>query len=312
MNQGVYGMDRAGGRNDHLRKHAGWRRRCGEVVLPILLCTWVAALPGCARMVSTAAGDLTDNLADAVANHDDPATVRSAAPAYLLMLDGMIRADPDNVDLLAQAASLYGTYAAAFVDDAERSGKLTRRSLAYAEKAVCLRHAADCGLRAADFEVFEDRLRQMAADDLPLFYTLGSSWAGWIQAHRDDLDALADIARVEAIMQRVVELDPHYRDGGAHLYLGAFAIIVPPALGGRPEAARRHFEKALTLSGGRNLMAKVVYARQYARMVYDRELHDRLLTEVLAADPNVPGMVLENNLAQERARALLAEADAYF
>ena len=76
--------------------------------------------------------------------------------------------------------------------------------------------------------------------------------------------------------------------------------------------ARDHFERAITLSKGENLMAKVVYARQYARMVYDRELHDRLLTEVLAANPQVPGMVLQNTLAQDQARALMASADDYF
>ena len=59
-------------------------------------------------------------------------------------------------------------------------------------------------------------------------------------------------------------------------------------------------------------MAKVLYAERYARMLYDRELHDRLLTEVLAADPYVPGLVLQNTLAQERALALMASADAYF
>jgi len=87
---------------------------------------------------------------------------------------------------------------------------------------------------------------------------------------------------------------------------------VPPALGGKPEVARDHFERAITLSKGENLMAKVVYAQQYARMVYDRDLHDRQLTEVLAADPYVPEMVLQNTLAQERARALMASADDYF
>jgi hypothetical protein len=56
----------------------------------------------------------------------------------------------------------------------------------------------------------------------------------------------------------------------------------------------------------------VVYAERYARMLYDRPLHDRLLEEVLAADPDVPGLVLQNTLAQQRARLLLAEADTYF
>ena len=37
---------------------------------------------------------------------------------------------------------------------------------------------------------------------------------------------------------------------------------------------------------------KVEFARTYARLVYDRELHDRLLEDVLAADPDVPGLTL--------------------
>jgi hypothetical protein len=47
-------------------------------------------------------------------------------------------------------------------------------------------------------------------------------------------------------------------------------------------------------------------------MVFDRELHDRLLTEVLDANPQVPELVLQNTLAQDRARVLMASADDYF
>jgi hypothetical protein len=68
----------------------------------------------------------------------------------------------------------------------------------------------------------------------------------------------------------------------------------------------------VALSGGRNLMVKVLYARQYARLVFDRPLHDRLLREVVEADPEAAGLVLGNTLAQEQARRLLAEADEYF
>lgn len=278
----------------------------------LLLLTLLAALTGCGRIVTSAANDLATNLSTAIANHDDPATVSAGGPAYLLMLDGMIHGDPQNEALLLKAASLYSTYVAAFVDDPQRARRLSTKALGYAERALCLHHADDCGLRQAPFESFQGRVQTVAREEVPFFYTLGSTWAGWIQAHKEDLEAVADIARVEAIMQRIVALDEHYRDGGAHRYLGVFAILVPPALGGRPEEARHHFERAIALSEGRNLMSKVVYAQQYARMMYDRELHDRLLREVLAADPGVPGLVLENTLAQERARKLLASADAYF
>jgi hypothetical protein len=47
-------------------------------------------------------------------------------------------------------------------------------------------------------------------------------------------------------------------------------------------------------------------------MLYERELHDRLLDEVMAADPNVPGYTLTNVLAQRDAADMLASADDYF
>jgi hypothetical protein len=85
---------------------------------------------------------------------------------------------------------------------------------------------------------------------------------------------------------------------------------LPPALGGKPERGRTHFDQALKFSGGRDLMAKVEYARRYARLVFNQELHDRLLKEVLAADPREPDLTLSNVLAQEQARELLQ--DEYF
>jgi TRAP transporter T-component len=300
----------------HYRYHrwiaAGTLRRFMAFSLQGLCLLSLATLPACSRVVSMAASDLADNLSHAIANNDDPQTVREGAAAYLLMLDGMIHSDPENESLLTKASALYSTYSAAFVQDSERARKLSTRALDYAERAVCARYPDDCGLRQTEFEVFEARIQRIDREDVPVFFTLGSAWAGWIQAHKADLEAVAELSRVEAIMQRIVVVDETYRQGSAHLYLGTFAILVPPALGGKPEVARDHFERAITLSKGENLMAKVVYAQQYARMVYDRDLHDRQLTEVLAADPYVPEMVLQNTLAQERARALMASADDYF
>ena len=269
-------------------------------------------LPACSRMVSNATSDLADNLAQAIADNDDPDTVKAGGPAYLLMMDGLVHRDPDNATLLMRAAGLYSAYGEAFVDDPARARRLSQRALRYATRALCVHDQDDCHLRQADFGIFEARIQRVDKQDVPLFYTWGAAWAGWIQARSDDLDAVAELSRVEAIMQRIAVVDEGYQQGSAHLYLGAFAILVPPALGGQPEVARQHFEQAIALSAGENLMAKVVYARRYARAVYDRPLHDRLLMEVLAADPRVPGMVLWNILAQEQARELLATADDFF
>ena len=66
------------------------------------------------------------------------------------------------------------------------------------------------------------------------------------------------------------------------------------------------------MSDGRNLMAKVLYARQYARLVFDQPLYNRLLVDVIEAEPVEPGYTLTNTMAQEMAIALLAESDDYF
>ena len=109
-----------------------------------------------------------------------------------------------------------------------------------------------------------------------------------------------------------MELDGGYANGNAHLYMGVFETLVPPGMGGRPEIGRQHFEQALDISGGLNLMVKVMYADQYARLMFERKLHDQLLQDVLAAEVKAPGLTLMNTVAKERAQRLLDTADDYF
>jgi hypothetical protein len=114
------------------------------------------------------------------------------------------------------------------------------------------------------------------------------------------------------MMQRVVALDETHEEGSAFLYLGILATLLPEAMGGKPEQGRKDFERVIEISNGRNLSAKVLIARSYARLVFDRELHDRLCREVIEADPVAPELTLTNTMAQEEARALLGSSEDYF
>lgn len=238
--------------------------------------------------------------------------VKDGAPAYLIMIDSLISKDPENKDMLATAALLYTSYADVFVNDPDRAKKMTTKALDYAQKAVCLSRSSACGLRAASFDDFEKELAGFDEDELSGLFALGNAWGGWIMANKSDLDAIADLSKIEAIMKKIIAIDETYKDGAPHLYLGSLSSFLPPALGGRPEDGKAHFEKAIELSKGKNLSAKVVYAKLYARMVFDRQLHDRLLNEVLEADPYIDGYTLVNVWAQQQAKALLEEADDYF
>jgi len=276
----------------------------------ILLCFLL--LSGCSAFISSAKVDFTDNLSYAIINNDDLATVEAGGPAYLLMIDGLLHGDPDNSSLLRSAATLYTAYTVVYIKDKDRAQRLTDKALSYGLHAVCIDRSSACSLREIKFRDFANIISTMDVKDVPTLYALGTAWAGWIQAHREDLNAVAEISRVETLMQRILELDESYQDGGAHLYLGTLATFLPSVLGGKPDVGRKHFERAIEISSGKNLMAKVVYAREYARMIFDRELHDRLLHEVLKAEPNVQGYTLMNTLAQKQAQELLNSADDYF
>jgi len=278
----------------------------GYWLLPLLLLLGIA-LTGCA---SVASHRMADSIASAMLNQDDPATVLAGAPAYLLLLDGLILDRPHDRPLLIAGARLYQAYGSGLVQDPERARRLTARAREYARRAFCATAPDVCGAEAQAFEPFVAALAQVPRSDLAALYTYGVSWAGWIQVRTADWQALAELPRVEAVLERVIELDPGYDRGRAQLYLGVMRSQLPPAMGGKPEIGREHFELALRYSKGRDLMAKVEFARHYARLVFDRKLHDRLLQEVLAADPQEPDLTLSNVLAQQRARELLS--DEYF
>jgi len=278
-------------------------------LLPVFL---LPALCGCASLVGSVASGMAEDLGGAILDNPDITLVRDGAPAYLILMDGLVAQNPKDVGLLSQAARLNSAYAAAFVDDPERSRRLNGKALDLAERAVCEGLRDGCGLRTRRFPAFQDWLEKRRVGDVPLLYQLGTTWAGWIQANRDDFQAIAELSRVKALMTRIIELDEGYDYGGAHLYLGVFETLFPPAMGGRPAVGRRHFERALELSEGKHLLTKVLYAENYGRLVFDRELHDRLLEEVVAADPRLPGLTLINVVAQRRAAELLESADEYF
>lgn len=268
--------------------------------------------PGCTTVISSVTSDFADNLSQAMLNNDDLETVAAGSPAYLLMIDGLLINDPENVKLLIAASKLYSQYAGAFVLDGNRAVKLTDKALAYAHRAMCLRHKELCAIESLSYDDFLRLIGRMKKNDVPALYCLGSAWATSIRARKEDWNAIADIPKVTLIMKQVIALDETYEDGGAHLYLGVFNTLIPPALGGKPEVGRAHFERAMSLSQGHNLMVNVLYAKHYARLVFNRELHDKLLSEVLEKDPNVPGYVLINTAAQKEARSLLSSGDDYF
>lgn len=278
----------------------------------VAVCLLALGLACCASIMSSATSGLAADLSAAILNQDDPETVRDGAPAYLLMLDSFVQGSPNDPAMLAAAAELYAAYGSVFVDDPERAQRLTTRARAYGRQALCAANAATCDLWDRPFEQFLAGLRETRKGDAQTLYTVGLSWLAYTEAHRHDWSALAELPHVEAVLSRVRELDGSFRPGDVERYLGVMHTLRPPSLGGDFDKGRAYYEQAIALSRGRDLGIKVDYAYYYARTLYERELHDRLLREVLQSDPVHPGLTLFNVMAQRDAKSMLESADDYF
>jgi hypothetical protein len=269
-------------------------------------------LGACASIMQSATNEMAANLSSAIMNQDDPDTVRDGAPAYLLLLDSFIAGSADDAAMLAAAAELYAAYGVIFVEEAERADRLTERALSYGRQALCASNKSACGIQDLPFKEFEMALEDLDKKDAPSLFTYGLTSIAYIKVHSDDWGAMTRLPHVESTLKRVQVLDPAYKTVQVEHFLAVLNTIRPPALGGNFDAGKNHYERALTLSHGKDLSIHVDYARYYARTLYDRELHDSLLDEVMAADPHQEGHTLFNTLAQREARDLLATADDYF
>jgi len=278
----------------------------------LLLLLALALFSGCSSVTTRATGGFSDNLSHAVLQQNDPETVRQGAPAFLLMLDGLISGDPGNQALLLSGSRLYGAYASAFVEDEQRQRRLADKSYNYARRAICLTHEDFCAVIDKPLATFKKQLHGFDADDVPLLFDFASAWATWIQVNSDDWNATIQLPKVAALMNRVIELDEAYNHGNAHVYMGVLSTQLPAEYGGKPEVGRQHFERANKLSAGRNLMVNVLFAKYYARLVFDQELHDSLLNAVLASDTEAQDLTLSNALAQQQAKELLEGSNDYF
>ena len=237
--------------------------------------------------------------------------VREGLPANILTLEGMLAGAPDNVDLgLLVMRTLY-SYAFAFIEDED-----ARRAKGMYEKSKDLGFTflEKEGLRSdLPMEAFLERVSFMDEYSVPLLFWTANCWGSWVNLSRDNPAAIIQLPKVEAIMKRVVELDDEYYFGGGHLVLGVLNASRPRMLGGDPELAGIHFERALEISARKFLLIHLFYARYYCIQVMDQELFEDTIQEILTApDDLFPDQRLANEVAKVKARHLLDEYRDYF
>jgi len=278
----------------------------------LLIIMVALSISACGQLVSNAKKEFADDVTATILESNDPETIKKGVPAYLILISSMVKGDPDNPDLLEAGAQLYGAYASSFTDSQESKKALAETAFSYASHAMCVRNAKFCDVKSISYFEYETLLLEVDKADANHLFIFASSWAGLIEATSSDWNSIAELPKVKASIQRVIDIDETVSNGNAHLYMAVLETLLPPSLGGKPDLAKKHFDRAIELSNNTNLMAKVLYAEKYARLLFERELHDELLNQVMAADIGPKDQTLINTLAKQKAKELLLVADDYF
>ena len=290
-------------------------RSVRKLALFLVVMLAAGSLSGCGALVKKATQPMIDDLSASVMKQQDIDLVRDGAPAFLLFLDGLIESSPEDPDTLRTAAQLYSAYVSAFLlgENLERAKLMSAKARRYAFTAMSVENEVFAQLYDKPYEQFLPILDTIEPGDEDALFLVISTWATYIQAHSDSWDNIADIAKVEALTRKLLDLDETYYYGSGHLLMGVLKSLLPAAMGGKPEQAKVHFERAIEISDGRFLPAYVFYAKQYAKLTFNRELHDQLLGKVMEAPVDrVPELTLINAMAKRQADDLLKEADEYF
>jgi hypothetical protein len=281
--------------------------------------------------VADSTGKLLHQAAPSIDAFFDYETAGAGLPGIIMQLEAFYSVTQNNEMLSLDLAKAYVGYAQGWIEGdldvadatgdlrgAERArGRARNHYLRARNLALHAMRVRDPGIDAALLggeETLTKYLREHydAKDDAPPLLWAGLAWGAAINMSLDDPSLIVDLPLTKALVQRSMELDDLFFNGGAYLFMGTVEATLPRAMGGNPELAREWFEKGLERTGRKNHMMHVNYARVWAVNNQERALFRTLLTEVLEAADLGPGVRLNNKIARVRAERLLAQESTFF
>ena len=302
-------------RSSHPRGFACWSW------LPLLL----VLLGGCSikKMAINKLGDALSGSGTSFASDDDPELVKAAVPFSLKLIESLLAESPQHKGMLLAACSGFTQYSFAFVnqdaDEMEDTDIAAATKMRLRAKRLYLR-ARGYGLRGLEVKHpgFEQALRKnpkaavksATASDVPLLYWTAAAWGSAISVSKDDPALVSDQIIVESLIDRALELDEDFDQGAIHGFLIAYEMSRQGVTGDPALRAKKHFDRAMKLSGGKLASPLVSFAESVSVQNQNRAEFQALLDQALAIHPDaVPESRLQNLVAQRRARWLLGRVD---
>jgi predicted anti-sigma-YlaC factor YlaD len=299
-------------------------------LLPMALVLVVLSLAGsgCSvrKMAANKIAGVLSTGGTTMASDNDLELVRDAVPFSLKLMESVLAETPEHKQLLAAMAGGFTQYSYAFVQQEadEVEGQDFARASAMRSRARNLfLRAHEYGLRGleAGHRGFTNKLKVTPREavrgarkaDVPLLYWSAASLGAAISLSKDRPDTLARIPQMEALIDRALELDESWDRGAIHSFLINLETSRQGGAGDPAARARKHYERAVELSGGSMAGPMVTYAEAVCIQKQDVKQFEAVLQRALAIDVDAhPECRLANLVMQRRARWLLDRKEELF
>lgn len=271
-------------------------------------------LSGCMKLALRASPSLFPNFTTSIFEECDAKLARASIPANLKMLEGLLKSDPTNRQILATLSMGFVGYSMLFVeeDDPERASQLYLRARDYGLRALGPRSRYITN-PSSNLGKVKAVLADFGRNKLEALLWTAVSWNAWIYLNLDKPAAIAQLKPAEACLKRMIEIDPDYLYGLPRILMGVSFSARPPMFGGNIEEAKSHFEKALALSDRKFFLGTFYLAKYYAVRVQNRALFLELINEISQGNPQALGDVcLMNTVIQAKALRLKDMAEDLF
>lgn len=251
---------------------------------------------------------------------EDPELIEAALPFNLKTLETLLASDPNNRNLLLQAATGFTLYARAFIEPQadelededfyaaiamrQRATRMYLRAYGYGLRGLATNHPGISSNLSQDPASWS---AQLGPDDLGLMVWTAAPLGAAIGLSGDNPQLTADIAVVGHLLKRAAALDESYGQGLLHQLL---LVYETSAMDGNLEQANSHYQRALELKGGGSPSLWLTWIEKVSIPNQDRAEFDLLMAQITDYDTqlNPQGRLLEI-LAQRRAQWLNERVD---
>ncbi len=230
--------------------------------------------------------------------------------AALGKFEAAYNADPTNRDAATLLTRGWYFWGDAKTDNAEEKLEAWNTAVQWGGRCMAVNEEFS-GLMSQGNETERTAIRVMKTEDAGCLYWAASALGKWAK-----LKGFATLLKhkdtAKAYITKVEELDANYFYAGPDRYFGAVYAVAPSFAGGDLTKAEVRFDQSIEKQPA-YLGTKVLKAAYYATKKQDKALFEKLLDEVIAADPDaIPELGPENRAEQEKAKTLKAQKSDFF